>query len=316
MIKKLTFIITLIFGLVILCYSTQFGLVILCYSTQNEFKLKIGNNEYIITANNINDAFIVVRDTPFYTNMTPLIYASYSGNIPLAKFSIENGANVNANQYDYFGYKETALEVALKKENWEMLKYLVEHGADIEVNDNFGWSPLTSASLNGKFEVVKYLVELGADVNAENNSGWSPLISATYYGNLEIVKYLIKNGADINHYLYIDGRYYGNALIFASMNGDLEMVKYLVEHGADVNSKGDDGWNALMYASMNRYKGHSDVSKYLTEKGASINYEAVGKEPKLTDKYLFATLKGKIDDKHDITMNINIYISYSWTGDM
>lgn len=36
------------------------------------------------------------------------------------------------------------------------------------------------------------------------------------------------------------------------------------------------------------------------------NYEVSGKEPKLVEKYLFATLKGKIDDKHDITMNIQI----------
>ena len=43
---------------------------------------------------------------------------------------------------------------------------------------------------------------------------------------------------------------------------------------------------------------------------------AFSQEPKLTDKYLFATLKGKIDDKHDITMNIKISISYSWTGEM
>ena len=34
---------------------------------------------------------------------------------------------------------------------------------------------------------------------------------------------------------------------------------------------------------------------------------AFSQEPKLTDKYLFATLKGKIDDKYNITMNIQIF---------
>ncbi|WP_432633548.1 hypothetical protein [Brachyspira sp.] len=44
---------------------------------------------------------------------------------------------------------------------------------------------------------------------------------------------------------------------------------------------------------------------------------AFSQEPKLTRKYLFATLKGKIDDKYDITMNIKIYdVSYSWTGEI
>ena len=43
---------------------------------------------------------------------------------------------------------------------------------------------------------------------------------------------------------------------------------------------------------------------------------AFSQKPKLVDKYLFATLKGKIDDRYDITMNIKISISYSWTGEI
>ena len=44
---------------------------------------------------------------------------------------------------------------------------------------------------------------------------------------------------------------------------------------------------------------------------------AFSQEPKLTEKYLFATLKGKIDDRYDITMNIEISkVSYSWTGEV
>ena len=44
---------------------------------------------------------------------------------------------------------------------------------------------------------------------------------------------------------------------------------------------------------------------------------AFSQEPKLTEKYLFATLKGKIDDRYDITMNMKISsVSYSWTGEI
>ena len=42
---------------------------------------------------------------------------------------------------------------------------------------------------------------------------------------------------------------------------------------------------------------------------------AFSEEPKLVEKYLFATLKGKIDGRYDITMNIKISdVSHSWTG--
>ena len=44
---------------------------------------------------------------------------------------------------------------------------------------------------------------------------------------------------------------------------------------------------------------------------------AFSQEPKLVDKYLFATLKGKIDDRYDITINMKISsVSYSWTGEV
>ena len=43
---------------------------------------------------------------------------------------------------------------------------------------------------------------------------------------------------------------------------------------------------------------------------------AFSQEPKLVEKYLFATLKGKIDGRYDITMNIKISdVSHSWTGE-
>ena len=43
---------------------------------------------------------------------------------------------------------------------------------------------------------------------------------------------------------------------------------------------------------------------------------AFSQEPKLVEKYLFATLKGKIDDKYDITINIQIFDVYSLTAGM
>ena len=108
MIKKLTFIIILIFGLPAVSCS-------MC----NSFKLKIGNQEYIITTNNINDTFKVTINYNTY-NMTPSIYASYSDNLSLVKFSIENGADINTEVYG-----KTALIIASETRNFDIVKYLV-----------------------------------------------------------------------------------------------------------------------------------------------------------------------------------------------
>ena len=53
------------------------------------------------------------------------------------------------------------------------------------------------ACQNGHIEIVKYLVEHGADINKRNNDGWSPLLIVCFNGHIEIVKYLMEHGADI-----------------------------------------------------------------------------------------------------------------------
>ena len=71
-------------------------------SKKETFKIEENGNEYIISANNINDEFIKVEITDEIYEFTPLMFASYSGNYELAKFSIRNGANINAE--DSFGF--------------------------------------------------------------------------------------------------------------------------------------------------------------------------------------------------------------------
>ena len=72
------------------------------------------------------------------------------------------------------------------------------NGADINKSDNYGWTPLNSATNIGQLEIIKLLIENGADIHKADNDGWTPLYSAVDKGHLEIVKLLIENGADIN----------------------------------------------------------------------------------------------------------------------
>jgi hypothetical protein len=50
------------------------------------------------------------------------------------------------------------------------------------------------AAGNGELEVVKFLVQNGANVNAKNNFGTTPLIWAAINNELEVVKFLVQNG--------------------------------------------------------------------------------------------------------------------------
>jgi len=57
---------------------------------------------------------------------------------------------------------------------------------------------LFSTCTNGNEEIIKYLVEHGADVNKENDYGVTPLFNACSGGYEAITKYLVEQGADIN----------------------------------------------------------------------------------------------------------------------
>ena len=148
-----------------------------------------------------------------------------------------------------FQDKDTGLRAASRYGYLEMVKYLVENGADIHArNDN----ALREASRYGHLDIVKYLVENGADIHALNDEA---LRMASYNGHLDIVKFLVNNGANI-HSL-------GNwALIMAIIKGHLEVVKFLVENGANIHDR------ALIEASR---EGHLEIIKYLVQSGADIH---------------------------------------------
>ncbi|CAM1293879.1 PPP1R13B (predicted) [Pycnogonum litorale] len=58
-----------------------------------------------------------------------------------------------------------------------------------------GITALHNAICAGHFEVVKFLVEYGCDVNAQDSDGWTPLHCAASCNNLPMVKFLVENGA-------------------------------------------------------------------------------------------------------------------------
>lgn len=168
---------------------------------------------------------------------TALKYASDEGRLEIVKYLVENGASVDA-------------EVLTITKNLEVFEYLLEQG-NLNINSvgYLGMTALSLASIEyGNLEMIKYLLEKGADINVKNEDGSTALMTASMYGNLEIIKYLIENGADINA-KDNDG---STALIYASKWGNLETVEYLVKNGADINIKDIENKTALDWAANSR----------------------------------------------------------------
>ena len=87
----------------------------------------------------------------------------------------------------------------------EAVQLLLDHEADVSITDNYGRSALKHAAgaLNwaetSKAEqVVKLIIQAGADVNVKSTLGYTPLMWAARAGNLEITQLLIELGANVH----------------------------------------------------------------------------------------------------------------------
>ncbi|KAH8800873.1 ankyrin repeat-containing domain protein [Xylogone sp. PMI_703] len=70
----------------------------------------------------------------------------------------------------------TPVNAASSNGHVEVVKLLLEKGADITVVSKYGWTPVYAASLKGHIKVIKLLLEKGADITTANNDGWTPLM--------------------------------------------------------------------------------------------------------------------------------------------
>ena len=96
---------------------------------------------------------------------------------------------------------------------------------------------------NGDLEVVRTLLDLGADVNGSAADPWSPLDSAVHNNNVALARLFIERGANVNA---IGKTGYTPLLFAASIDfGDTEMMELLLKAGARVDIKNSAGKTAL-----------------------------------------------------------------------
>jgi ankyrin repeat protein len=98
--------------------------------------------------------------------------------------------------------KDTAIMKACRNCNGkDVVAFLLEKGANIndqEYRDLIDQTPLIIAAFNGCTDIVKMLLDAGADIQHRNDQGENALISAAQEGNIDTVKFLLDAGADVN----------------------------------------------------------------------------------------------------------------------
>jgi ankyrin repeat protein len=137
--------------------------------------------------------------------------------------------------------------------------FLVEKGADVNVSDNDGQTPLIAAASSGNLKIVEFLVKNNALKDAKDTSMKTALHHAIC-SNIEIVKFLVENNASIRE-RDSDGM---TVLHIASKNDEVDIVEYLVEKGADLEEKDDKGFTPTEYSS------NDDILRFLLSHGGKI----------------------------------------------
>ena len=167
----------------------------------------------------------------------------------------------------------TALHWAVHWNDSETADLLIRAGANVNMANRYGATPLWLASERGYADVVGTLLKAGVDPNTlALGEGESPLMAAARAGSVETVELLLAHGADVN----VKDAWRGQtALIMAAGNHEpnAEVVRVLLEHGADVHVRSAGGLTALLFA----VRQHDVESvRLLLKAGANVNEEAPG----------------------------------------
>jgi len=180
------------------------------------------------------------------------------GQAEIVKLFLEAGMSPNAKQGGITALMETSRR---GKTHSEIAAALIRAGAEINVQDPYGVTPLSFAAMSGSPETIRMLLKSGANVKAKDVDGRTALIETlTTENNLppETIEELIQAGSEVNVRIYG-----GLTPLMIAAAGNSRILKALIRAGADLNATDDQGATALRWA-----KDSPENSKILKDAGA------------------------------------------------
>lgn len=136
---------------------------------------------------------------------------------------------------------------SIAKNKTEICNLFISAGIDINSRDDLGTPMLNVAVRNDNEELTKMLLDCGADINAvSKDRGYTAVMDAVWKGNKDITKLLIESGAELNT-ISKEGQ---SNLVLAVGANNIAICKMLAENGADPDIKDQMGMSAFNYATL------------------------------------------------------------------
>lgn len=148
---------------------------------------------------------------------------------------------------------------SIKNNDISSIDSLVKMGADVNLLDAGGQTPLIWAIDKNNVVIVKQLIDAGADVNAVGADEATPLTLAVVMGNTLLIRMLIDHGANLN--VKPKGI---PLMVLAAGFGQADVVEMLLDSGVDPKETDFMGKNALQEAVLS---GNPRVVDMLLEAG-------------------------------------------------
>jgi uncharacterized protein len=224
---------------------------------------------------------------------TALIPAAERGHVEIVR-ELLTRTEVDVNHVNNLGWTALLEAIILSdggERHQQIVQLLVEHGANLNIPDKNGITPLEhaqargftqieqilvstaqardqvliAAAEHGNLEHVKQLLAQGASVTARDEQGKTALIAAAYHNNLPIAELLVRAGTYVN----VQDQTKQSAYLISTSEGYLDLLRLTLQAGADVHSKDSYNGTGLIRAAE---RGHVEIIQELLKTEIDVNH--------------------------------------------